>query len=131
MTRTPFAARSCTAVNPTSPRPKTATLSPSVDLSAYRVVQEALTNVMTHAAGAKIKVGVEYTKELLTVTIANDGSGVEKLDGRTGGGRGIIGMRERTALFGGEFEAGRTDDGGWLVHATFPIGPIGSIGGLK
>ncbi|MCH8229938.1 MAG: hypothetical protein IIA53_06370 [Chloroflexi bacterium] len=108
-----------------------ATLSPSVDLSAYRVVQEALTNVMTHAAGAKIKVGVEYTKELLTVTIANDGSGVEKLDGRTGGGRGIIGMRERTALFGGEFEAGRTDDGGWLVHATFPIGPIGSIGGLK
>ena len=103
-----------------------ATLAPSVDLSAYRVVQEALTNVMTHAAGAKARVEIEYSEDLLAVTITNDDSGVNKAGGRTSGGRGIVGMRERTALFGGEFQAARTDDGGgWRVYATFPIGPIG------
>ena len=103
-----------------------ATLAPSVDLSAYRVVQEALTNVMTHAAGAKARVEIEYSEDLLAVTITNDDSGVNKAGGRTSGGRGIVGMRERTALFGGEFQAARTDDGGgWRVYATFPIGPTG------
>lgn len=99
-----------------------ASLAPSIDLSAYRVVQEALTNVMTHAAGAKTRVDVEYSESLLVVTITNDGSGVDKSTDRSGGGRGIIGMRERTALFGGEFKAGGTHDGGWRVHARFPIG---------
>ena len=101
-------------------------LAPSVDLSAYRVVQEALTNVMTHAAGAKARVEIEYSEDLLAVTVTNDDSGVNKAGGRTSGGRGIVGMRERTALFGGEFQAARADDGGgWRVYATFPIGPIG------
>ena len=104
------------------------TLTPSTDLSAYRVVQEALTNVMTHASGAKARVEVDYSEDFLSVTITNDNSGVDKTAGRTGGGRGIIGMRERTALFGGTFEAGQTDVGGWRVHATFSIG---SNGGLK
>ncbi len=104
-----------------------ARLAPSIDLSAYRVVQEALTNVMTHAAGAKARVEVEYSEDLLAVTVTNDGSGVDKATGRTSGGRGIVGMRERTALFGGEFQAARTDDGGWRVHATFPIGPVGGL----
>jgi signal transduction histidine kinase len=103
-------------------------LTPSTDLSAYRVVQEALTNVMTHAAGATAHVEVEYGEESLSVTITNDNSGIDKTAGRTSGGRGIIGMRERTALFGGTFEAGQTDGGGWRVHATFSIG---STGGLK
>lgn len=103
------------------------TLSPSIDLSAYRVVQEALTNVMTHAAGAKAEVDIEYLEDFLTVTITNDGTGVDRLASRASGGRGIVGMRERTALFGGVFEAGRTDDGGWRVHATFPLGPIGGL----
>ncbi len=102
-------------------------LAPSIDLSAYRVVQEALTNVMTHAAGAKACVEVDYSERLLTVTITNDNSGIDKLTDRTGGGRGIVGMRERTSLFGGEFQAGGTDDGGWRVHATFPIGPTGGL----
>ena len=105
-----------------------ATLSPSVDLSAYRVVQEALTNVMTHAAGAKTRIEVEYSEDLLSLTITNDNSGVDNLTGRTGGGRGIVGMRERTALFGGEFQAERTDEGGWRVRATFPIGSAGLVG---
>jgi signal transduction histidine kinase len=108
-----------------------ARLAPSIDLSAYRVVQEALTNVMTHSAGAKAHVEVEYTDDLLSVTVTNDDSGVDKATNRSGGGRGIVGMRERTALFGGEFQAARTDDGGWRVHATFPIGPARPIGGLK
>ncbi len=101
------------------------TLAPSVDLSAYRVVQEALTNVMTHAAGAKVEVDVEYSKDFLAVTVTNDSSGVDQLADRASGGRGVVGMRERTMLFGGKFEAGRTDAAGWRVHATFPIGPIG------
>ena len=90
-------------------------------------MQEALTNVMTHAAGAKAHIEIGYSEDLLTVTVSNDGSGAEKIADRSGGGRGIVGMRERTALFGGEFEAGRADDGGWRVHPTFPIGPTGGI----
>ena len=88
-------------------------LTPSIDLSAYRVVQEALTNVMTHAAGAKARVEVEYSEALLSITVTNDSSGAEAVTGRSGGGRGIVGMRERTARVGGEFQAARTDDGGW------------------
>ena len=101
-------------------------LSPSMDLSAYRVVQEALTNVMTHASGANALVKIEYSGESLAVTITNDSSGVDKLAGRKSGGRGIIGMRERTTLFGGNFNAARSNDGGWQVHASFPIGTGGS-----
>jgi len=101
-----------------------ANLPPSVDLSAYRVVQEALTNVMTHASGSRARVDIKYTEEVLDVTVSNDGSGVEKSASRSGGGRGIVGMRERTALFGGEFQAGRSDNEGWQVHATFPIAAL-------
>ena len=108
-----------------------ASLTPSIDLSAYRVVQEALTNVMTHAVGAKAHVEVEYSEDLLSIAITNDSSGDEAVTGRSGGGRGIVGMRERTALFGGAFEADRTDVGGWRVHATFPIGPISPGGGFE
>jgi len=96
-------------------------LAASTDLTAYRVVQEALTNVMTHAAGSKARVEIDYGASQLEVTITNDGSGIDKLADRKSGGRGIVGMRERTALFGGEFEAGSIDDGGWRVNATFPI----------
>ena len=102
-----------------------ATLAPSVDLSAFRVVQEALTNVMTHASGSNARVEIEYFDNLLGVTITNDGSGTDTLVDRKSGGRGVVGMRERAALFGGDFEADKTDDGGWRVHATF------STGGLK
>ena len=101
-----------------------ARLAPSVDLSAYRVVREALTNVMTHAAWAQARVEVEYSEALLSIRVTNDSSGAEVVTGRSGGGRGIVGMRERTALFGGAFQAGSTDDGGWRIHATFPIVPL-------
>ena len=96
-------------------------LATSTDLTAYRVVQEALTNVMTHAAGSKAQVEIDYGDNQLEVAITNDGSGTDTLADRKSGGRGIVGMRERTALFGGKFEAGRTPNGGWRVNATFPI----------
>ena len=96
-------------------------LAASTDLTAYRVVQEALTNVMTHAAGSKARVDIDYGDNQLEVSVTNDGSGIDKLADRKSGGRGIVGMRERTSLFGGKFEAGSTDDGGWRVNATFPL----------
>lgn len=107
------------------------TLPPSIDLTAYRVVQEALTNVMTHAQGSTAQVEIEYAEDRLKVTISNDGSGIDTLEGRPRGGRGVVGMRERTSLFGGTFEAARSDDGGWRVHAVFPIGTGSSGGGVK
>ena len=82
---------------------------------------------MTHAAGAVARVEVEYSKDFLVLTVTNDGSGVDKLTDRTSGGRGIVGMRERTALFGGRFEATGTDEGGWRVYATFPIDSTNSV----
>jgi len=97
-------------------------LPPSTDLTAYRVVQEALTNVITHASGSKVQVVVDYGTSHLEVTVINDGSGTDTLRRRKAGGSGLVGMRERTALFGGSFEAGETPDGGWKVRATFPIG---------
>ena len=102
-------------------------LSPSTDLTAYRVTQEALTNVMTHAAGSKAKVEIEYAVDQLSVTVINDGSGTDTMTDRKSGGRGIVGMRERTSLFGGSFDAAPTDDGGWRVDATFPISRTDSI----
>ncbi|NQW16076.1 MAG: sensor histidine kinase [Chloroflexi bacterium] len=99
-------------------------LAPSVDLSAFRVVQEALTNVITHAAGARAQVMVEYSESKLSVIIVNDGTGTDTRVSRQSGGRGVVGMRERTGMFGGEFEAGKTEDGGWRVHATFLSGGL-------
>lgn len=103
-------------------------LVPSTDLTAYRVVQEALTNVMTHAAGSKAQVKVSYGDAQLEVIVTNDASGTDTLAGRKSGGRGIVGMRERTTLFGGNFEAGGTDEGGWSVRATFPINRTNNAG---
>ena len=76
---------------------------------------------MTHAAGSKARVDIDYGDNQQEVSVTNDGSGIDKLADRKSGGRGIVGMRERTSLFGGKFEAGSTDDGGWRVNATFPL----------
>ena len=103
-------------------------LVPSTDLTAFRVVQEALTNVMTHAAGSNAQVEISYGDKDLEVTVTNDGSGTDTLAGRKSGGRGIVGMRERTSMFGGKFEAGKSDEGGWRVNATFPINRASTSG---
>ena len=89
-----------------------------VDLSAYRIVQEALTNALKHAGGARAEVRVRYDEDAVEVEIVDDGGGAAK----TGtGGHGLVGMRERVALYGGRFEARRRDEGGYLVRALLPI----------
>jgi signal transduction histidine kinase len=96
------------------PRP----LSPGVDLAAFRVVQEGLTNVLRHAGRAAATVGVEWGEELV-ITVSDDGAGGDA-DGTPG--RGLIGLRERLALYGGELAAGPRPGGGWQVRAAMPAG---------
>ncbi|RDI21645.1 sensor histidine kinase [Lentzea flaviverrucosa] len=85
-------------------------------LSAYRIVQEALTNVVKHAAPASCKVLVDVTPEAVRVEVADDGPGVKEL----GVGHGLIGMRERVAVYGGTFSAGPGSEGGFRVVAELP-----------
>jgi signal transduction histidine kinase len=90
-----------------------------VDLSAYRVVQEALTNVLKHAGAAKAVVEVAYRDWEVTVAIADDGGGAaEPLTG----GHGLVGMRERVAVHGGQLHVGPGPTGGFSVRARFPLG---------
>ena len=93
-------------------------LPPGVDLAAYRVVQEALTNALKYAGPAHAWVGVHWHDDELELEIANDGRG----DGDgSGGGHGLAGMRERVSLYGGEIESGERDGGGYVVRARLPI----------
>ena len=94
-----------------------------VDLSVYRIVQEALTNVVKHAGPARAQVTVGYRDQEVTVEVTDDGRGVGALagDGRAGVGHGLIGMRERVAAFDGELEAGPRPGGGFRVAARLPL----------
>jgi signal transduction histidine kinase len=92
-------------------------LPPGVDLSAYRIVQEALTNALKHAGPARARVLIRYAVDELAIEISDTGSG----SGNGGGsGQGIAGMRERVAVFGGELEAGQRDEGGYTLRARLP-----------
>jgi signal transduction histidine kinase len=94
-------------------------LPPGLDLSAYRIVQEALTNVLKHAGHAHAAVRVAYLPGRLELDIANQpGTAVP---GHLGGGHGIVGMRERAALFDGSLKAGPRPGGGYQVLATIPL----------
>lgn len=95
------------------------TLPAGVDLSAYRVVQEALTNTLKHANATRADVAVRYRDDELDVEVRDDGEG----GGNAGrnGGRGLIGMRERVTAFGGSLEAGPANTGGFAVAARFPL----------
>ena len=100
---------------------------PGIDLSAYRVIQEALTNVIKHAASATATVTIRYRDDSVTVEIANQAPAVPVAYApgpRTGSGHGIIGMRERVAVFGGQFAAGPAPDGGFVVRACFPVAAV-------
>jgi signal transduction histidine kinase len=92
-------------------------LSPGLDVSAYRIVQESLTNVLRHAEATAASVVVAYTGTALELTIADDGHGTPN----GAGGHGIAGLRERVALFGGELDAGARDGGGFTVRARLPL----------
>jgi signal transduction histidine kinase len=97
------------------------TLPPGVDLSAYRIVQEALTNTLKHAGRAQAEVVVRYSSSAVELEIVDDGSGALEAD-INGSGHGLIGMRERTALYGGRLDAGPRRDGGYTVRARLPLG---------
>jgi signal transduction histidine kinase len=98
------------------PRP----LPPGIDLSAYRIVQEALTNALKHAGPAQARVIVRYGDNDLDIEIADDGPGAA--EAAPAGGHGLVGMRERVALFGGDLATGRRLGGGYAVRARLPIG---------
>jgi signal transduction histidine kinase len=91
----------------------------SVERAAYRVVQEALTNVVRHASGASASVIVAFENESLVVEVTDDGRGVAVSS--PGGGNGIPGMRARVEAVGGTFAAGLLEDGGFRVRASFPL----------
>jgi signal transduction histidine kinase len=104
-------------------------LPPGLGLAVYRVVQEALTNVIKHAGKPQTEIRLTYQPAALVVEVADDGrpipaagpapdAGVPR-----GVGMGLLGLRERVALYGGELAAGPRPDGGWLVKATMPAEP--------
>ncbi len=93
-------------------------LPPGVDLTAYRIVQEALTNALKHAGPARAQVTIRYGREVLDLEITDDGRRTRNGEGT---GHGLVGMRERVALYGGEFEAGPRRRDGYAVHARLPI----------
>jgi signal transduction histidine kinase len=96
-------------------------LAPGPDLAGYRVVQEALTNVLKHADGAEATVRIEYRAHDLIIDVSNVGRHAGH--SADGGGRGLIGLRERIAIYGGSLEAGPRPGGGWRVRATIPLEP--------
>jgi len=97
----------------------------ALDLSAFRLVQEALTNTLKHAHAARADVVVRYGDESLEVIVSDDG-GNGSTPAAPGTGRGLVGMRERVALFHGELDVGRAPGGGFRVHATLPIAGVES-----
>jgi len=100
-------------------------LSPALELTLYRVIQEALTNVLKHAGpDAHASVGLDFSPARVTVDVADDGRGVPEADADASGGNGLRGMRERVASMGGVLQAGRrTDASGFRVHAVIPLQP--------
>jgi signal transduction histidine kinase len=100
-----------------------APLPAGLDLSAYRIVQEALTNVVKHAGPATAQVMIRYRDHEVAVEVTDDGRGVGAVagDGRRGTGHGLIGMRERVAAFGGDLEVGPRPGGGFRVAARLPL----------
>ena len=93
-------------------------LSAGVDLTAYRLVQEGLTNAIKHARAQHAEVVVRYSIGNVELTVSDDGSGDG--DGEKGG-NGLVGMRERVSVYGGELDAGPRPEGGYRLHATLPV----------
>ncbi|MEV8404913.1 histidine kinase [Streptomyces niveus] len=108
-------------------------LAPGVDLTAYRIVQEALTNVTKHAATGTARVHLAWNRDRVTITVADDGEGATGRPGAVAvpgrsAGYGLIGMRERATAAGGQLSAGRRPEGGFLVSAELPLPPARSGG---
>jgi signal transduction histidine kinase len=99
---------------------------PGVDFTGYRIVQEALTNVLKHAGPARAEVKVGSGEGTLRIEVIDDGRGV---NGRSdGAGHGLVGMRERVAVYGGTLDAGPRSGGGFRVAAELPYGDVATGG---
>ena len=96
----------------------TVELAPGVDLAAYRIVQEALTNTLKHAGPAIARVHVHYGDGAVELTIEDDGGGTGNGNGT---GNGLVGIRERVAVVGGEVAAGPRAEGGYQIRARLPF----------
>lgn len=98
-------------------------LAPEADQAAYRIVQEALTNVSRHAGDSCATVHLHYTAETISIQVDNDGQGAVTGSGTrpSGRGLGLVGMRERVSALGGRLQAGPQDGGGFRVHAELPV----------
>ena len=94
-------------------------LPPGIDLAAYRIVQEALTNVCKHAPGASAVVGIHYGNATLTVQVDNDVTSGTSTDQQVG--HGLIGMRERVSICGGTLHTGVDNDGRFTIRAQLPL----------
>jgi signal transduction histidine kinase len=100
---------------------------PAIELSAYRLVQEALTNVIKHAGSpTRVEVSVRHDHELLTVSVVDDGRGAAAHGDADlpGAGHGLVGMRERVEIWGGQLSAGPVRGGGYAVTASLPYGEL-------
>jgi signal transduction histidine kinase len=97
-------------------------LSPGLDLTVYRLVQEALTNARKHSGSGRAQVRIRYEARELELEVSNEVNG--RVPEQGPGGHGLVGMRERVRLFGGSFDAGR-DDGSFHVRARLPLGEPG------
>jgi len=99
-----------------------APLPTAVDLSAYRIVQEALTNVLKHAgAGARASVRIGFTPHAVQIEVTDDGTGPPPDDATSNEGHGLRGIAERVGMLGGEWSAGARPDGGFALHARLPL----------
>ncbi|WP_240468342.1 sensor histidine kinase [Streptomyces dangxiongensis] len=103
-------------------------LAPAVDVTAYRIVQEALTNVRKHAGADHARLYLHYRPQWLTITVEDDGRARRPPEPRPGTGHGLIGMRERAASVGGNLEAAARPDGGFTVTAELPLRPSPATG---
>ena len=97
---------------------ETPELPASLDLSAYRIVQEALTNTLKHAHARHADVDLRYDDATLTIEVRDDGMGPATSDGR---GHGLVGVRERVKIYGGDLSAGAADSGGFVLRASLPV----------
>lgn len=97
-------------------------LASGVDLSAYRIIQESLTNAIKHSGAHAVEILLEFGPESLAITVTDDGHGPPAVASE---GHGLVGMRERAGLVGGSLETGPGPDGGFRVHAILPVEPAG------
>jgi signal transduction histidine kinase len=94
-----------------------------IDLSAYRIVQEGLTNALKHAQASTVDVTLRYEQDELGIEVRDDGLGTATRDGL---GHGLVGIRERVKIYGGEMSAGRGNGGGFILDTRLPIVEQGS-----